>query len=262
MRLAIVTGASSGIGAATARRLAAEDHRVVMVARRRPKLEAVATEIGHRGSIEPCDAADGEAVLAMAERVLRLHGVPQVIVNGAGAGGWKRVEDTSPAEAASMMQAPYFAAFNVTHAFMRPLLEEGRGVIIHINSPASFAVWPASSGYAAARWALRGLHESLCADLAGTGVRSCHVVFGRVSSPYFEHNPGTADHLPGLAKTIRALSPEECADVITRLARRPRRQVIYPFMLRLYYWNHTLFPWLTRWLLRRTGARRGDCGST
>ena len=103
---------------------------------------------------------------------------------------------------------------------------------------------------------LRGFHEALCDDLWGTGVSSCQVVFGRVSSPYFDNNPGTLEKLPGIAKTIRTVSPEECARVIVGAVDRPRRQVVYPFMLRFYYWNHAVLPWVTRWLMRRTGAKR------
>lgn len=256
MKLSIITGASSGIGAAAARQLAAAGYKVVLVARSQSRLEEVASEIGNNALIEACDASDGDAVLAMAERVYRVYGIPEVIINSAGAGEWKLIEDTSPAEAVTMMNAPYFAAFNITHAFIRGMLEQRQGVIIHIGAPVSFFTMPSCTGYAAARWALRGLHESLCDDLYGTGVSSCHIVFGKVSSPYFEHNPNTEEKIPSIAKTVRTISTEECAKVIVRAVRRPRRHIIYPFMLRMYYWSYAVFPWLTRWLLRCTGTKR------
>lgn len=255
MQLAVITGASSGIGAATARLLASRGYRVVLVARSQAGLEELADEIGDNAIVEVCDASEGEAVSAMAERVRYDLGVPDVIVNSAGAGAWEWIEDTSPAEAVKMMQAPYFAAFNLTHAFMGDLLARRSGVIIHVNSPVSYATWPGCTSYAAVRWALRGLHEALCDDLWRTGVHSCQVVFSRVSSAYFDRNPGTLEKIPGIAKTIRTVSPEECAKVIARVARRPRRQVVYPFLLRFYYWNHAVLPWATRWLMRRTGAK-------
>jgi short-subunit dehydrogenase len=256
MKLALITGASSGIGADVARQLARTGYRVILLARRRPELELVAQSIGGDAIVEPCDAASGEQVLAMADRVRGASGVPDVIVNAAGAGVWKYMEETTPAEAVSMMQAPYFAAFNTTGAFMADMLKRRTGTVIHINSPAAFFPWPSAVGYAAARWALRGLHEALCQDLAGTGVRSCHVVLGEVDSPYFEHNPGTRAKLPKIAKTIRTVTTDECGRLIAGLAEKPRREVFYPFMLRLYSWNNRFAPALVRSLIRRTGARR------
>jgi uncharacterized protein len=134
-----------------------------------------------------------------------------------------------------MIGAPYLSAFNMTHVFMRDMLKRGSGVFIHVNSPACFMAWPAAVGYTAARCALRGLHEALCQDLVGTGVKSCHVVFGRIDSPYFQHNPGAAENMPRIASTIRTLSTYECGRLLAQLAESPRRQVVYPLMLRLYY---------------------------
>lgn len=256
MELAVITGASSGIGAATARRLAAGGRKVVLVARSRSPLEELAGEIGDRAVVEVCDAGEGDAVLEMAERVRRIHGVPDLIVNCAGAGRWEWIEDTSPTEAAEMMRAPYLAAYNVTRAFIRGMLDRRSGIVIHVNSPAAFVTWPSTTGYAASRWALRGFHEALSDDLWRTGVQSCHLVFGRVSSAYFDHNPGTAEKLPLLGKTMRAVTPQKCAEVIEDLARRPRRQVFFPFQLRLYYWSFLLLPWFTHWLMRSTGSTR------
>lgn len=257
-QLALITGASSGIGAATARLLAAKGYRVVLVGRRRGALDEVAADIGASAVVEPCDASNGDAVLAMADRVRRGHGVPDVIVNSAGAGKWKRIEHTSPDEAVSMMGAPHFAAFNTTHAFMNDMLDRNSGVLIHISSPVSLFTWPSSVGYAAARWAMRGMHEALCDDLYSTGVRSCHLVLGKVSSEYFEHNPESEERIPKIAKTVRTLTPEDCAKIIARVIRRPRRQSVYPFMMRFYYWSYLIFPWFTRGLLRLTGHKGRD----
>jgi short-subunit dehydrogenase len=256
MKIALITGASSGIGADAARHLSARGFRVILVARRRAELERVASGIGSAAAVEVCDAASGEEVLTLAERVRRNYGSPDVLVNCAGAGRWKLIEDTTPSEALFMMQAPYLAAFNITHAFMRDMLARRSGVIVHVNSPASIFPWPSSVGYASARWALRGLHESLCQDLSGTGVRSCHVVFDQVDSPYYEHNPGAEENMPRIANTMRTLSTDECGRVIARLAERPRRESLHPFMLRLYRWIYHLAPALVLWLLRLTGAKR------
>ena len=109
---------------------------------------------------------------------------------------------------------------------MSNMLARRSGVMIHVNSPAAEMVWPSCTGYAAARFALRGLHEALSQDLAGTGVRSCQVIFGEVSSEYWENNPGSRAYVPKISKTIPVMTPEACARVLLRVAERPRRQVV------------------------------------
>lgn len=256
--VAAITGASSGIGAATARLLGEQGWTTVLIARGREGLEEVADEIRARGGaavVEALDAADGAAVLAMAVRVERQLGTPLAIVNCAGAGRWRFLEETAPEEVVDMMAAPFFAAANLSRAFLPAMLERRRGVLVHVSSPASRFPWPGCTGYAASRWALRGLHEALCQDLRGTGVSTCQVVFGEVSSPYFAHNPGSREHLPGIARIIRVLEPEECARVIARAIRQPRRQVVHPFVLRAIYWTGAVAPALVRWLVGATGRR-------
>jgi len=152
-----------------------------------------------------------------------------------------------------MMAAPYFSAFNVTHAFMADMLRRRSGTIVHVGSPASYVAWPSSVAYAAGRTALRGLHEALAADLAGTGVKSCHVVFGRVDSPYSETNENVAARMPGLARVVPTITTEDCARVIGRVVRRPRDTVMYPVHLRVAHGLFRVLPGVTRKLFRKTG---------
>jgi len=261
--IAVVSGASSGIGAATAKALAAAGWQVVLVARGRSAIEDVQQSIAAAGGaavVAALDAADGRQVAAMAEAVRREHGSPSLVVNSAGVGAWKFLEDTPPEESAAMVAAPYLAASNLSQAFLPAMLERRAGLLVHVGSPASRIPWPGATSYTAMRWALRGLHEALCQDLIGTGVRSCHVVFGEVSSPYFEHNRITRDQLPGAGKLIPAVTPERCAEVILRTVRHPRREVVYPFMLRLFYVMAAITPGPTRRLVAVTGRRHGGTG--
>ncbi len=256
--IAVVTGASSGIGAATARALALDGWRVVLVARRVERLEKLATAIADTGGVarvEALDAAEGAAVMAMAGRVLNDWGVPSLVVNSAGAGVWRFLEETSAAEIVEMMGAPYLAAANTGRAFIAEMMAAGRGLFIHVGSPASVMPWPGATAYTASRWALRGLHEALCQDLRDTGVRSSLVYFGEVTSEYFEVNTGSYEHLPTLASPIPVSTPERCAEVILTVVRRPRRVVFFPFALRFMAWLAAITPGPTRWLIARTGRR-------
>ena len=256
--IAVVTGASSGIGAATATALARDGWRVVMVARRAERLSELVENIAAAGGeamAEALDAADGPAVMSMAERVRAEWGEPSLVVNGAGAGEWRFLEETSVGEIVEMMGAPYLAAANISRAFIEGMMSQEKGLIIHVGSPASVMPWPGATAYTASRWALRGLHEALCQDLRGTGVRSSLVYFGEVSSEYFEANPGSHEHIPTLATPIPLSTPERCAEVLLKVVRRPRRVVFYPFALRFMAWLAVITPGPTRWLIARTGRR-------
>ncbi len=256
--VAVVTGASSGIGAATARRLAANGWRVVLVARRAERLHVLADGIrtaGGEAMVEALDAADGAAIEAMADRVRSQWAPASLVVNSAGAGVWRFLEETTPEQIVDMMGAPYLAAANACRAFMPEMLAAGDGGLIHVGSPASLMPWPGATAYTASRWALRGLHEALCMDLAGTGVTSSLVYFGEVSSEYFEANPDSRQHIPAIGSWIPVTSPVRCAEVILDLVRRPRRVAFHPFALRLMWWSARLAPAPTRWLIARTGRR-------
>ncbi len=255
-KTALITGASSGVGAAAARELAGRGWKVVLSARDQSRLQSVSASIGETSSYFACDAASPDGIRALEVFVRGNHRIPDVVINSAGLGQWKRIEDTPPAEANLMISAPYLAAFNTSRMFMRDMLQRRSGTLIHINSPACFMPWPSAVGYSGARFALRGLHEALCQDLAGTGVSSCHIVFVKIDSEYFAHNPGVEERMPRIAATIPTLSTTRCARIIADVVDRPKKQSIHPFMLRLYYWNHLVTPWLTSFLLRATGAKR------
>jgi uncharacterized protein len=259
-QLAVVTGASSGIGAATAVGLGALGWRVVLVARRADRLDEVAQRVrtaGGEAHVEGLDAGDAAAVAAMADRVRERFGTPGAIVNSAGAGEWRWLEETPPEDMERMLDAPFRAAYHVTQAFLADLLAQRSGVLIHVGSPASVLPWPSATAYTVSRWALRGLHEALRQDLAGTGVHTCHVLFGEVTSEYFTANPGSYEHIPKVGKLIPVSTPAECAEVIVRTLHRPRPVVFHPFLLRVFHWANLWLPGPSRWAARVTGRRRG-----
>jgi uncharacterized protein len=116
-RLVLITGASSGIGAATAKAMTREGGRVILLARRRSALEETAAEVKKMGGqawVYPCDLADARAVEQTAQAILSEAGVPDILINNAGAGRWLPIEETDPAEAVQMMASPYFGAFYMT----------------------------------------------------------------------------------------------------------------------------------------------------
>ena len=255
-RLAVVTGASSGIGRATALRLVEEGWRVIAIARRAAVLNELAASAGPELIPMACDGGNGDAVLEIALAVQSKFGVPDLVINNAGAGQWKEIENTAPDELNHMLDAPFRSAFHVTHAFIAAMLERGSGRILHVNSPACIMPWGGCTGYAAVRFALRGLNEALNADLTGTGVSSCNVIFGEVDSPYFEANPDSKHKMPGVAAVIPMMSADACANILCRLSHGQQREVVAPFMLRTFVWCYHLCPGFVRWLIKCTQRKR------
>jgi short-subunit dehydrogenase len=241
-RLALVTGASSGIGEATARRLADKSARVILVARSPDRLATIAAEIAARGgeaSAFPCDLADDDAVVRLGEAVQRDAGVPDILVNNAGAGRWLSTIETSPAEARAMIELPYLAAFAVTRAFLPGMLARGSGQIVNVSSPASYMAWPNAAAYIAARQALKGFTDALRLEVAGAGVRVGLVVLGPVESAYWDHNPGSRERVPA---GVAPLSVPEAAAAIVKAIERARRRTIRPWIFGPMFLAEALVP--------------------
>ena len=158
-RLVLVTGASSGIGAATAKLYAARGARVLLLARNEAKLDEVAAAIKHDGgaaSPYAVDLANPSAIAETSARIKGEAGTPDILINNAGAGRWLSVPATSAEEALAMIEVPYLAAFNLTRAFLPEMIARRSGAIACITSPASYVAWPNASAYIAARHALLG----------------------------------------------------------------------------------------------------------
>ena len=255
-RTVLVTGASSGIGAATAQRVSQRGATVVLVARRRDRLDDLAARLPGRALAVACDVGDHESVARMAARVVDEVGVPDVVVNNAGAGRWLWVEETTADEFLAQVAVPFHAAFFVTRAFIEPMLERRSGWVVTVNSPISQWAWPGALGYGAARWGLRGFDECLAQDLRGTGVGVSSVVAGHTDSEYFEANPGSLDRVPSLDRYFRRLTPHDVARMVVRAVEEERRHVTEPRSIRMVNGAARLWPGLVSRVASATGAQR------
>ena len=258
-KLVLVTGASSGIGAAVAKAMAKAGGRIVLLARRKEALDQVAAEIASTGGKAwtfRVNLTNPETVATVGTQISDQLGTPDILSNHAGVGRWRFADETSPLEAVECMAVPYFAAFNVVHAFLPAMLRRRSGHIVNISSVGSRFVWPGATAYLAARWALRGFTEALRADLDGSGISVTLFEPGVVKSPYWEHNPGSRERVPKLAKLIPELTCEEVAQAIVRGVERNQRTTVIPFMMRLTCWLHAVFPRLVQRLITKTGYRR------
>ena len=255
----LITGASQGLGAGTARAMAARGAETLLLARSKDKLRQVASEIeskGGRARVYPVDLADMDAVVATTDAIKAEGVIPDVIVNNAGIGRWTFIEETPLEEMQATMAVPYFAAFAVTKAFISDMARRGSGNICNINGPGAWFPWPSSVAYASARWALRGFSAALRVDMRGTGVTVTDVVMGKITSSYWENNAGTADRLPWIDHLIPALTPEQAAEIVTRAVEREPREATGPPLFTIFHHIGRFFPRFVHWCIYVGGAKR------
>lgn len=220
-RTAVVTGASSGIGAATARALAAAGFTVVCAARRADRIERLADEIG--GAAVACDVTDRAQVAALADAVGdTLH----VLVNNAGgAFGSDPVEHADPADWRAMYEVNVLGTLNVTQALLPALRTTGEGVIVNVGSTAGRIAYEGGGGYTAAKHGVQVLTETLRLELYDQPVRVVEIAPGMVRTDEFAlvrfaGDQARADSVyAGVAEPLVA---EDVADAIVWTATRPR----------------------------------------
>jgi len=182
---AVVTGASSGIGAATARHLAAAGHRVVLTARRAERIEALAKELtqaGHEASAHPLDVTDRAAVDAFAASL----GECRVLVNNAGGAlGLEPVAEADPADWRRMYEVNVLGVLNMTQALLPALTRSGAGTVLVVSSTAGHGTYEGGGGYVAAKHGAHVLAETLRLELCGQPVRVVEIAPGMVQTEEF-----------------------------------------------------------------------------
>ncbi len=243
----IVTGASSGIGEAIARMLAANGHRLVLAARRADKLEVLAQEInpsGKRVIAVPTDItrqADLEGLLTRARGVF---GPVDVIVNNAGIGG-QSAQWWEPGKTVhqDVLNTNLIAPIELSRLALPEMLERGSGQIINVGSVAGRIAF--SSLYSASKFGLRGFSLGLRRELLGTGVHVSYIAPGFIRTAMTAWGPPLP--MPG---------PEVVARVVLNLLDHPRPEVIVPGWYRGLAWLETLLPWVVDRVASRNYARR------
>ncbi|HVF75104.1 MAG TPA: SDR family NAD(P)-dependent oxidoreductase [Acidimicrobiales bacterium] len=217
MKTAVVTGASSGIGAATARRLAAEGFSVVVGARRFDRCEALAAEIGGRAL--PLDVTDRASVAAFAEAIESCH----VLVNNAGGAlGLAPVEEADEEQWRSMFDANVLGVLRVTKALLPRLVASGDGHIVVIGSVAGLWAYPGGAGYTAAKHGARMVRETLRRELLGRPVRVTEVDPGLVETEFsLVRFGGDAERAAKVYEGVDALTADDIADCVAWAVTRP-----------------------------------------
>jgi NADP-dependent 3-hydroxy acid dehydrogenase YdfG len=216
-RVAVITGASSGIGAATARILAAQGFHVVAVARRSDRIRALASEIG--GTAIVADVTDEAAVETLASKVDRVD----VLVNNAGgARGLAPVADADLEHWRWMWETNVIGTLRVTRALLPKLIDSGDGLIITVTSVAALEVYDGGAGYTAAKHGQGALHRTLRGELLGKPVRLTEIAPGAVETEFsLVRFDGDQQRAEAVYTGITPLVAEDVAEVIGFVASRP-----------------------------------------
>lgn len=211
-RVAVVTGASSGIGAATAARLAKDGYRVVLAARRIDRLNSLAEQIG--GRAVRVDTTDPSSVREFAQG---LESCDLLVNNAGGALGADPVASSDPADWAAMFSVNVLGTLHVVQAVLPQLLADGGGTVVNITSTAAFVNYEGGAGYCAAKHAQHALTETLRLELCGKPVRVIEIAPGMVRTDEFSLNRfrGDAERASAVyADVDHPLSAEDVAECV------------------------------------------------
>lgn len=186
-RTALVTGASSGIGAEIARELVRRGHGVTLVARRADRLDALAAELreqGVRAEVLPADLADRAARAELPGRIDALGVTVDILVNNAGLSTVGPVARSDPAAEINMVEVDVVAVVDLCSRFLPGMVERGRGAVLNVASTAAFQPLPGQAGYAAGKAFVLSYTRSLSGELRGTGVTATALCPGPVKTEF------------------------------------------------------------------------------
>lgn len=257
-KVVLITGASSGIGAGVARRLAKEGAKVVLAARRKELLEGLSGEIIAQGGKSfplPVDVTDHAAVQKMIDGTLAKYGRLDVLVNNAGLGFSADVKDIEPDKLRLQVAVNLVGLIECAQAALKPMLAQGSGHIINISSLAGLVGAPGSSVYSATKFGVIGFSDALRREVYKQGIRVTTFCPGFVATDFslrlkkiLKRAPD-APHLPGVK------SVDYVAGVISGIIRRPRKLVLVPFAFSTLVRFGRAFPGIVDWGAERFNIR-------
>lgn len=244
----LITGGSSGIGLALAKKLAAQGANIWLVARDRARLEAACEEVSAARKADSqnvtaiaADVSDEAAITSALEPVIQAEGAPDLVVNSAGITQPGHFIEQDMDIFRSMMEVNYFGTLHVIKAVLPGMTERGSGHIVNISSIAGFMGVYGYSAYGASKFAVRGLSDSLHYELADKGIRVSVVFPPDTQTPQLEYEtPFKPPVLVEIEKSDKVLSAEQVADAILKGVARGKH-VITPGSDSSLYFNLTNF---------------------
>lgn len=252
-RVVILTGATEGIGRATAYTLARAGCRLALAARNQPRLQALVEELtghGHQAVAIPTDMGDTSQAKALAEQTMAVFKRIDVVINNAAIGVRDNLLDVAEAEARRVMDVNYFGPVALIQAAVPHLkANPDGGLIINISSIVGRRAMPGLAGYCASKGALEKMADSLRVELARDNIRVCTVYPGVTQTEFSRNSLGGGSQ--SSRGRISGVPPERVAQAILNTIRRERRDVFITLFDRTFVTVSMLFPWLMDWFLSR-----------
>ena len=236
-QVAVVTGASSGIGAATARALAHTGAKVVISARREERLTALADELGaagHEVRTVVADLGTQEGAQAVVDAALDTFGRIDVLVNNAGVMLLAPVEDADPNDWDAMIRVNLLGVMYASRAALPAMKTQGGGHIVNVSSVSGRFAGPTQGGYNASKWGVNGFSEALRREVHGDGIKVTLIEPGIVATELTDHIPheATKTRYEGIVGQMEPLRAEDVAESIRFVVSQPRRVSINEVLIR------------------------------
>lgn len=231
-KTAVVTGASSGIGAATARLLASKGANVVLAARRGDRLDSLVAELGDGAFAAPTDVTDPAACAALVGRTVERFGAPDILVNNAGLGTFATIAEGDPNAWRRMFEVNVLGVLYLTRAVVRHMLERGSGDVVFVSSLAGRRV-PSASGavYAATKHAVGAIAEGLRMDVVEKGLRVINVEPGLVRTEFPKTSHASAEEFYA-GKDYPPLEADDIAAAVVYALEQPPRVSVNEVVVR------------------------------
>lgn len=247
----VITGASSGIGRATAIEMARRGAHVVLGARRMAQLERVADEcraLGVHATAFECDVTKPDDCA----KLIAHAGVVDVLVNNAGFAVLDSIADAALDDLREMMDTNFFGAVHMTQAVLPQMLARGAGTIVNVSSICGIMGYARMGGYCATKFALVGFTEALRDEVLPRGVRVALVCPATTKSEFFVR--AERNKMPGAEKLMRALSSETVARAVCNAAEDGRYRRILPLFAAMFMRLKEVFPRFAHLTMRRVSA--------
>ena len=244
-KLVLVTGASAGIGKAVAYALALQGCRIALVARGKEALNQCLLEfeaLGCEVQAFACDLGSADSVEKLVFDVETQMGDIDILINNVGAGTFKPLGLMTSRERDLALALPLIPAMTATHLLVPKMIKRGAGHVVNLTSPAGIFPIPYMLSYTTARQAMVGFSEALYEELRGTGVGVSLICPAQVNTGYFERNDADMGWYPKISSVFPVLEPEQVAEKVVLAIRKNKREMIFPFILRLSVAGYRLMP--------------------